>query len=703
MLRRLRFPFALFAVLLAALTSQGQKLETVEMTSPDDLFVGPKMLTLYMKADANSEAKPKEVNVHFVRKNQVIFREKDGRVNVFRDGTYVPKIMAPNGKDAWTWNAKTKQYEGTPLPSSPIQIYPDKMTKDQTTGYLTMRAELLYWELDNAIARKDTTRLQNIQKYAGFVKTFAQKQGLPANVVKLYDLESHIDAQAKLLKRLGDEFKALQKIKVDEERNLTWTRKAFEARAAVGFLQLLASGAIVNDSDDDASYALALSGLSDLTQAAARRQLDERFIKEAGNLYAEEKLTKINSLRKELAENQAKLTDRPKEVWSQLGVDKEIVQSLDTFAASLLQKKDPTAAIAVLAARAKHQDSKGFTSPLLSAWLNSLKAADEARKPKDIPDRVERADRMYKLGQATIAAAQLVPDDPVFLPDRLVILTAGAKLIHESIVYFYDPKTLHAWSEDWDARADYGVRALNVAKTPEGIVADADGAARSLRAVLLFQRGLYHDALDFGRKVEDLNGLEPKYLVNIAKFYSKTGSPKEAAEALTKAFKGGYRNVRQVETDPDLRGMWEHQQRTKGDLYRYREVPELDVFLDPSPVSVGKAFPSYSLEIKNKTVYPLVNVKVKMVGKFEQGLKALPVSTQDLTIDYLAPVGSQNDTFFWPDAFKSPGRHDQSVLTASMDRRPQGGRLIVGRVPVKASDRSFYRPYWYWYSPYWYY
>src|SRR5262249_39352606 len=111
---------------------------------------------------------------------------------------------------------------------------------------------------------------------------------------------------------------------------------------------------------------------------------------------------------------------------------------------------------------------------------------------------------------------------------------------------------------------------------------------------------------------------------------------------------------------------------------------------------------SYCLEVKNNTSYPLVNVKVKYVGTFTQNLKDVPVASREETIPYLGPAGSPYDTFFWPDAFKSGGTVKKSTLQATMDRRPAGGKLIRGDAVVNTSDRTFFRPYWWWYRPYWY-
>src|SRR5262249_20765338 len=158
-------------------------------------------------------------------------------------------------------------------------------------------------------------------------------------------------------------------------------------------------------------------------------------------------------LRKEYAGNQAKLADRVKGVWGKLGVDTDLVRRLETYAGSLLDKKDLTAAIAVLSAGTRHLEAKGYSSPQLIAALNSLKATDERRKPKDAADRAERSEHIYKLGQETIAAARLVPDDPVFLADRVFVLTEGAKLVHMAVCAAHDPKA-DAWSEHWDPRAD---------------------------------------------------------------------------------------------------------------------------------------------------------------------------------------------------------------------------------------------------------
>jgi hypothetical protein len=208
--------------------------------------------------------------------------------------------------------------------------------------------------------------------------------------------------------------------------------------------------------------------------------------------------------------------------------------------------------------------------------------------------------------------------------------------------------------------------------------------------------------MEEGRKLEDVVGIDALSLVNLARYYSKTGNPKEAAAALQKAFNAGFRATRIVETDPDLQPMWAHLRATKGDMIKYRESPELDAFVDNNPLTVANSFPSYSLEIKNKTSYPVTNVKVKFLGKFIQVGKAVEVSSQELTIEYLGPVGTPNDTFFWPDAFKTPGKHSTSILKVTADRKLPSGKQLQGNVVIKASDRSIFRPYWYYYQPYWY-
>ena len=695
----------ILVALVVPLAAHAQKLDPVEVTHEDDLAIGPLKMTIDLRPSSGAKAEPKEATVLFLTKTKLVTREKDGHVT-FRDGQYVPRVSGPGPKDKWDWNEKTKQYEGAPLPPTPIRLSADRQDKKQLAGYLAVRAEFLYLELDNAMARRETARIQHIARYAGSIKEFARRENLGTEVVSLFDLQVHAETTEKLLKQLSAEFESLQKQKINDEKNLAVVRRSFEARASVGLLRMLAGGTVYsaagNTETEDLGFTVALSGLGDLGQAAARRDLDERMLKEATGLYEDKAIAKINDIRAAMRANQAKLVERPKGVWDKLNVQEDTVRRLDSLSGTLLEKKDLTAALVVLEARTRYLAEKGFKSPQLVCLVNNLKASDEGRKPADAADRALRSEKIFKLAQNTIDAVKLVPDDPVFLTDRLQVLAAGAKLVHAAVSFAQEPKSNTPLSEAWDPRADYGARALAVARTPEGTLADPDGIARALRATLLFERGLHREALEAGRKLEDHASLDPTYLVNVARFYAKTGNPKEAATVLTKAYKSGFRGVRAAEADPDLKPMWEFLQRTKADLWKFRETPELEAFLDPNPLSIGKSFPSYSLEIRNKTSYPLINVKVKYFGKFKQNFKAVEASSQELTIDYLGPVGSASDTFFWPDAFKSAGTHDSSILRATMDRKGAGGKAIQGNVVVKASDRSFFRPYWWFYRPYWY-
>lgn len=689
---------ALIVAALLALSGSaaGQSLQNVPLDKPghpDDLLVGPAQVTVVRK-DSSGRTEEKAVTLLFLTRTQAVYKERPDGSPVVHGNGRVRLVYTPDKKQRWEWDDAQKRFTGDPAPPRPIGIVASRLDADHVAGYLVTRAEFLHLELNNALFARNEKRVDSILEYAGEVRRSAR----PAEVAKLFDLAKYAKDQQGVLKEMAQEAEALRQKKADAGRALDAARARHEQRAQLAMLRALAGGGVAYAADDpdlrDRGLAVAAGGVNDvLTQAAAIHRLEQLAADELRALYADA-AAKFTDLNRRYDSGRGALAGQVVAAWKKLGVDPEKVKRVDALADALLAKQDLSATVEVFDARLRYAASRGAASPQLVVKANNLKAVvHDGTKALDARNRGERSEEIFKLAADTVAATRLIPDAAVFDADRAYVLAAAGKLVLRAVTYAHGPTN---WSACYDPRADYGVRVLDLA-LGYGLHHDADGSARAARAALLFLRGLPREALQQAVQVEKMRESDPAAMLHLARCHAANDATRaESVGCFEKALKAGLRDLKAAEGDPDLRPMW----ATKSDLWKHRDAPDkFDVFAEASPVAVGQQLRSYTVEIRNKTRYPLTNIKVKYVGHLPApfGRPAQTETSKEVTIDYLGPAGSASDTYYWVDAFRTDKTYTKSELFAVLPDRKFGGKAVSGFVPVKAAVVNPFRPYWYWY------
>jgi hypothetical protein len=435
-------------------------------------------------------------------------------------------------------------------------------------------------------------------------------------------------------------------------------------------------------------------------QAAALRQQDLQRISVLSKAGEEAIVSRIKDIDAQIQKQHGSLTERLQSVWTELKLKKELVTSLDELGGDLLTgKKDRRAALEVMDARLAYSRERGLPSPQYVVLRNTLRAALLAvPNPSGTADRLKRAEEIERLGRETILAARQIPNGAVFDPDRVQVLTAGAKLIQWAVVYARGERSgplTDAWF--WDPRADYAARVLRLALSL-GTVADPGGHARITRASLLAQRGLIRQALDEVGENPGLWDDQPAYLVQAARLYALNNDGKRALEVFEAALKAGFRPGTDFHRDGDLRTMWALRNRKDPpQIFVDRDNPKIAVYLTANPLTVKNAIPTYDVKIVNNGGYPLVGVKVECAGtsallaNFKE--RKTPFVSKKLVLDYVGPAGSGREEYVWPNAIAVAGTIENPVLRVELAHKTTDGKVLKGEIKIETS-REVFRPYW---------
>ncbi len=602
---------AVLTAVVVATAAPAQQPTGTTPAYPNDLAVGPFPATLapaYDTSKSQEENTARPVEVRFITKQQVVTWEKNV-VKVYEaKKVWSVAALTTDGKEdtkrVWRLNKQTgemarEQHPTLPLNQLPSTLPPpinttlNPVTDKQLSVYLLLRAERLHRLVDWAIDRRDKAGAGDLVRFGGRLREVARAKGLPREIADLYALDRYVADQFTHLERQDATLKTLRDIKLNADQQV---QAAF--RDGVRWsARRIGAGGDARDIVDEAAV------------------FDERkeWIEEQAKLLADEPQREFREAVAARAADRAGLVRRLDQAAGALRIDPGVFTRLEDFAKQFAANRDDAGAADLLSARADlaANAAAGRRFPLLECDILRLKARVLDAGP--VADRVAQAEKMMALSRTAEAAARDVPDLSEFVGDRVEVLTTAAELAHRAVTVGHGPRL---WSMAYDPRAEYGVRLADQA-LKYGPLFDPAGRARAVRAWCLFQRGMYQDAAVQGKEIGELRKSDPTTQYNLARVYGRVlsgRSPKDcqpAADYLERAIGGGFYNMADAKTDPDLNAA----KNTPG--WKNLRTANVEGVMEASAGTGGQT--RFILWLHNKSRFALKDVDVSYAGRVKVG------------------------------------------------------------------------------------
>ncbi|MBX9584918.1 MAG: hypothetical protein K2X87_31830 [Gemmataceae bacterium] len=557
----------------------------------------------------------------------------------------------------------------------PIRIEPVELTADQLRRYLLDDAERVQLGLDRALLARDAA-FDGLVKYAAAAARYAREHDISA-AAPAYDVAGYARTQRDHLRRVDEATAELKRIELDKEKELVAARFVRDRRKEAGERQArLGAGAFGvslwsgSGAGMRAGLGAAGEGARYWAEADKWYEDDRRHWEEVAAVHGEKPTEAGREASKAHAATRAR---RYAALDRAAGNDPPLADRVEEDR-RLARAGDPGALADRLRRRVDADRQAGVTLPFRVAQLAAVEAqlADAPGAKEDENDRNARD--LYRLGRRVAEAARWVPPDRLFDGDRVDLLTAAAQLVARAVGRDLDgpadPHRPQEWSQGFHPWADYGARLTDLALA-FGQEHDPAGRARTVRATLLYQRGLADAATAQLDRIAGMPCPDPDLQFVRARVYAASERADDALAALREAFRLGFSDPKRVYRDPHLA------QLVNGPTGRKLVAPHVHATLH---VAGGGGRQVGTLAVRNDSAFPLTDLQLSLEVSFPQAgtrkprTRTIPLRNR---IPYL-PAGSTEvlaDVFVEPVAPTNGGKlnvtckqGEQNLITPSLGK-----------------------------------